>query len=168
MANRRIVFTKEQVEELKKTREKNRNKNIERRLCVVWMKYEKKSIEEIVARTGYNPTYARLIITKYFKEGIGAIAGNNYKGNNRNMTFEEEKAFVESFKEQARKGELVTVKEIKARYEELVGHSIGKGHIYTILKRHGGRKIKPRPAHPNKASEAEIEASKKLTLVWVI
>ena len=164
MANRRIEFTSEQVKELKTAMMKNKNKNIERRLCVVWMKHEKKSIEEIVARTGYSKNHARSIVTKYFKEGISSLTANNYRGNHRNMPIEEEIALVEGFKERANKGELTTVKEIKAKYEERVGHKIGSGHIYTILKRHNGRKIKPRPAHPKKATEAEIEASKKLTL----
>jgi hypothetical protein len=31
------------------------------------------------------------------------------------------------------------------------------------LKRHGWRKVKPRPRHPGKASDEVIEASKKLT-----
>jgi len=164
MANRRIEFTEEQVRELQAAMKKNKHKNIERRLCVVWMKKEKKSIAEIVARTGYSQSHARAIITKYFKEGISAITENKYKGNHRNISYEEEKAFVESFKKRANEGEYTTVKDIKKKYEELVGHSIGSGHIYTILNRHKCRKIKPRPVHPNKASEAEIEASKKLTL----
>lgn len=163
MEKRRIKFTSEQVNELKIAMSKNKNKSVDRRLRVVWMKQENKSMEEITARTGYSESHARLIITKYNKSGISALTANNYKGNHRNMSVEEERDFVESFKERANNGEFTTVKEIKEKYEELVGHKIGNGHIYTILKRHKGRKIKPRPAHPSKASEAEIEASKKLT-----
>lgn len=164
MANRRIEFTIEQISELKAAMTENKNKNIDRRLRVVWMKQEKKSIEEIAARTGYSQPHARSIITKHFKSGVSALTANNYSGNHRNMPIEEERKFVESFKERANNGEFTTVKEIKEKYEDIVGHKIGSGHIYTILKRHNGRKIKPRPVHPNKASEAEIEASKKLTL----
>jgi len=47
-------------------------------------------------------------------------------------------------------------------YEKRIGHEIrSHGQIYKLLKRHGWRKIKPRPEHPQKASEEEIEASKK-------
>ena len=164
MANRKIKFTAEQQREIETARKKNNNKNAERRLCVLAMKISGKSNEEIVARTGYNGAHARRIIARYFSEGIESIIGRKRPGNHRNIPYETEADFVNGFIEQAKRGQLTTVKEIKIAYENLVGHKIGYGHIYVILKRHGWRKIKPRPAHPKKASEAEIEASKKLTL----
>jgi len=159
MANRKITFTAEQQSEIKEAREKN----AERRLCVLAIKIQGKTNDEIVARTGYSPMHAKLLITKYFTEGLESIIGKKRPGNNRNMSFEGEASFVNGFIEKAKAGQLTTVKEIKAAYESIVDHKIGSGHIYTILDRHGWRKIKPRPAHPKKTSEAEIEASKKLT-----
>jgi transposase len=164
MANRRITFTEEQIAEIDEARKSNQNKNTERRLCVLSMKAQRKTLDEIVARTGYSHTYARSLVTKYFVEGIESIIGKKRKANRRNISFEEEEALVNGFAERAKKGELITVKDIKTAYETRVGHKIGSGHIYMILKRQGWRKIKPRPEHPKKASEAEIEASKKLTL----
>jgi transposase len=168
MANRRIVFTNEQIAEINEARRNNKDKNTERRLCVLAMKAQGKTLDEIVGRTGYNPTYARSLVTKYFAEGIESIKGKKRQANNRNMSFEEESAFINGFVDRAKKGELTTVKDIKIAYEAKVGHKIGNGHIYMILKRNGWRKIKPRPEHPKKASEACIEASKKLTLAWSI
>jgi transposase len=164
MANRKIEFTEEQQKEIEAVRKNNKNKNAERRLCVLSMKARGKSNEEIVSRTGYNGAYARRLIAKYFSEGIEAILGKKRQGNNRNIPYSTEAEFVNGFIEQAKQGHLTTVKDIKAAYENLVGHKIGSGHIYVILNRHGWRKIKPRPAHPKKATEADIEASKKLTL----
>lgn len=164
MAKRRIEFTKEQIEEINQARKTNKNKNTERRLKVLSMKAVGESLEETIVQTGYNATYARSLVTKYFKEGLEAIIGKKRHANNRNMSYDEESAVIEGFIERAKKGEIITVKDIKAAYEAKVGHAIGKGHIYVILHRHDWRKIKPRPEHPQKASEAEIEASKKLTL----
>lgn len=164
MANRRITFTKEQAEEIEEARRKNKNKKADRRLCVLQMKAQGKKLDEIVNRTGFNRTYARSLVTKYFVEGLETIIGKKRHANHRNISHEAESNFVNSYIERAKKGELITVKDIKAAYETIVGHPIGSGHIYMILKRHGWRKIKPRPEHPKKASEAEIEASKKLTL----
>jgi transposase len=168
MANRRITFTKEQQSEINKARTTNKDKNAERRLCVLEMKMKGESNDEIVARTDFNPTYARSLVTKYFAEGIESIIGKKRPGNNRNMTYEAEAAFVSGFIEKAKKGELTTVKDIKKAYEDIVGHEIGSGHIYTILGRHGWRKIKPRPAHPKKATPEVIETSKKLTIASII
>ena len=164
MAYRKIIFTDEQQSEIKEARIKNKNKNAERRLCVIAMRMQGKTNDEIVARTGYESSYARALVRKYFNQGLEAIIGKKRPGNHRNIPYETEAAFVNGFIEKAKEGHLTTVKEIKAAYESLVGHKIGSGHIYVILARHGWRKIKPRPAHPKKASEAEIEASKKLTL----
>ena len=164
MANRRITFTDEQVLEIQEALKKNKNKNIDRRLTVLSMKAQGKTIDEIVARTGFNPTYARSLVTKYFAEGLESFVASKYAGNRRNLSFEEEKAFVEGFIEKAKQGVLTTVDKIKAAYEAKIGRKIkSKGHIYKILKRHGWRKIKPRLKHPKKASPEAIEASKKLT-----
>ena len=68
------------------------------------------------------------------------------------------------FQKQASAGQMVNVAEIKAAYEKAVGHSIGSGQIYCVLKRHNWRKVMPRSRHPKKASDEAIDASKKLTL----
>jgi transposase len=79
------------------------------------------------------------------------------------MTLDEESRFIGEFKDKAEKGQYVTVKEIKIAYCEKIGHKCGKGQIYRVLKRQEWRKVVPRKEHPNKASGAEIDASKKLT-----
>ena len=169
MANRRIVFDDNQIAEIKKARKDNKDKNAERRLIVLSMKAEGKTSEDIALRTGYNATYARSLVTKYFAQGLKAIVSSKHTSNRRNMSLAEESAFVEGFIEDAKKGKLTTVKDIKKAYEEKIGRKVkSKGHIYSVLNRHGWRKIKPRPAHPKKASEAEIEASKKLTLALLM
>ena len=73
------------------------------------------------------------------------------------------KEFLKQFEEKAESGQIVTAKEIEKAYVKLVGHSIGTGQIYRVLKRHGFRKIMPRSKHPKKASKEVIETSKKLT-----
>lgn len=90
--------------------------------------------------------------------------GNHYGGNRRNMSIEEERAFLEPYKKQAEQGHLTEVSAMKRAYEDKVGHTIGGSQIYYVLRRHGWRKVMPRSKHPNKASDEAIEASKKLTL----
>ena len=72
------------------------------------------------------------------------------------------KTVLAPFKAEAEAGQMIEVSKIKAAYEEKVGHKIGNGQIYYILKRQGWRKVMPRSQHPNKASEEAIDASKKL------
>ena len=155
-------ISESQLLEIETARKKNRNKNIERRLYVLVMRAEGKSLEEISEKTGYHISTASKLIARYMRDGISAIAENHYKGNRRNMSFEEEAAILTPFIERAKRGEMVDIKEIAAAYQKAVPHKISDTQIYYVLHRHGWRKIMPRSRHPKRASEEAIEASKKL------
>ena len=155
-------ISQSQLQEIEAARKKNRNKNIERRLYVLVMRAEGKSLEEISEKTGYHISTASKLIARYMRDGISAIAENHYKGNRRNMSFEEEAAILAPFIERAERGEMVDIKEIAAAYQKAVPHKVSDTQIYYVLHRHGWRKIMPRSRHPKKASEEAIEASKKL------
>jgi len=152
-----------QMAEIESYRKLNKDKNVDRRLRAVLLRGEGYDNNEIADKVEAHPTVVSRWICKYVKNGIVAILKGNYGGNRRNLSKEEEKAFVDAFKESAEKGELVTVKQIKLAYCEKIGHKCGNGQIYRVLERQKWRKVVPRKEHPNKASEAEIEASKKLT-----
>lgn len=62
---------------------------------------EGKSLEEISEKTGYHISTASKLIARYMRDGISAIAENHYKGNRRNMSFEEEAAILAPFIERA-------------------------------------------------------------------
>lgn len=156
------AISQSQLVEIETARKKNRNKNIERRLYVLVMRAEGKSLEEISEKTGYHISTASKLIARYMRDGISAIAENQYKGNRRNMSFEEEAAILAPYIERAERGEMVDIKEIAAAYQKAVPHKISDTQIYYVLHRHGWRKIMPRSRHPKKASEKAIEASKKL------
>ena len=155
-------ISQSQLLEIEAARKKNRNKNVERRLYVLVMRAEGKSLEEISEKTGYHISTASKLIARYMRDGISAIAENHYKGNRRNMSFEEEAAILAPFIERAERGEMVDIKEIAAAYQKAVPHKVSDTQIYYVLHRHGWRKIMPRSRHPKKASKEAIEASKKL------
>ena len=153
-------ISQSQLLEIEAARKKNRNKNVERRLYVLVMRAEGKSLEEISEKTRYHLSTASKLIARYMRDGISAIAENHYKGNRRNMSFEEEAAILAPFIERAERGEMVDIKEIAAAYQKAVPHKISDTQIYYVLHRHGWRKIMPRSRYPKKASEETIEASK--------
>lgn len=156
-------LTEEQKREIDQARRANKNKRVENRLRVLHLRSEGKSIRDIVAATDFSRSYVNKIIATYCKEGLSAIVDNHYHGNHRNMSIEEEAALLETFRVKAEAGQVIDVREIKAAYEEKVGHTIGGSQIYYVLNRHGWRKVMPRSKHPNKASEEVIATSKKLT-----
>ena len=159
----RYKFTEADIKCIRNTRKKNKNKRAEARLKALEMRAEGEGSKAIAEKTGFHPAYVSQLTRKYRDGGIEAIAGNHYGGNRRNMSMEEEAALLEPFRDKAEKGQVIVVNEIKRAYEKAVGHTIGGTQIYYVLRRHNWRKVMPRSRHPRKASEEDIESSKKLT-----
>ena len=76
------------------------------------------------------------------------------------LTFEEEKEFLSGFFEDASRGGILVVSEIRTALEKKLGHKVVETTVYRMLARHGWRKIVPRRRHP-KANEAAQEGFKK-------
>lgn len=160
---KRYQIPEEAIREIENARKSNKNKNVEKRLTAILMHAQGKKRAEIAEKAGFAKSYISELISKYCNKGLAEIVENKYPGNRRNMSLSEEEVFLAKYKKQAEQGEIIEVSELKRAYEEIVGHSIGGSQIYCVLKRHAWRKVMPRSKHPNKASEEEIESSKKLT-----
>ena len=155
-------FSPEQYAEILAAKKANRDKQIDARLNVLLLRCEGKGLVEIAKETRFHRSHVSGLIRQYFEEGLPAISEKHYKGNRRNLSLEEERVFLEKYRQQAEQGQLVSIQEMEREYEEKVGHPIGSGQIYRVLKRQGWRKVMPRSKHPKKASEEVIATSKKL------
>ena len=163
MAKRNHI-NEEQISELKKARENNKNKNIDKRLKALILHSQGKKRSETAKETEFAESYISELVSKYIKGGLKAIIENKQKGNHRNLSHAEEEELLESFNKKAQAGQIIEIKEIKLAYEEKIGRKLkSKGHIYYILNKHNWRKVMPRSKHPNKASDEVINTSKKLT-----
>lgn len=156
-------FTSEQCAEIQAARKENRDKRIDKRLRVLELRGEGSSLKEISTATGYAVSHISNLIRLYTEKGLEAVAGNHYHGNRRNMSIEEEAELLDRFQKQAEEGQVLDTRVIADAYEKAVGHPIGSGQIYRVLRRHGWRKVMPRSKHPKKASDEVIATSKKLT-----
>ena len=130
------------------------------------LRYEGKSNPEIAAKLDISTDRLSHLISEYKRVGLEEYVRVKYTGNHRNMSYEEEQEILDRFQEAAKAGQVITVKEIKAAFDEKLGRDTGRGYIYMLLKRHRWRKLKPRSRHPKKASDEEIAASKKLKPSW--
>ena len=157
----KYIFSEEEIVAIEEARKKNKDKRAEVRLKALELRAKGAKAQEVAEQTGFYPTTITRLVEKYRKGGLEAIAGNHYGGNHRNMSVEEA-AILAPFRERAKKGELVEIKEIKAAYQAAVDHPISDSQIYFVLHRHGWRKVMPRSRHPKKADDETIEASKKL------
>lgn len=152
-----------ELKEIEEARKANQNKQVEKRLHAVLLRGQGKKNAEIAEQLETSSKVVSRWVSLYVKEGLDSLLPKKREARRRNMSYAEEEGLLSSFEEQAKLGRVVEVSDIKAAYEKKVGHTIGGGQIYRVLKRHGWRKIKPRSRHPKKASDEAIEASKKLT-----
>ena len=116
----------------------------------VWLRATLKvSASQIATAIGWSTSSVHRIHSKYFQQGESALLGVGRGGRRRqNLSLEQEKSMLSTFFQKAQSGGVLVVSEIKSKYEELVGHPVHKSTVYRMLKRHGWRKIAPRPRHP--------------------
>jgi len=160
-------ITSEEYELAKKLAKINKHKQIERRLRVIILRYEGKSLTEIADQLGYNRSWVVRLLAQVKSTGLEEYSRMKYQSNRRNLSPEREKLVLDRMREQAERGELVTAKEIQEALEKELGRKANHDYAYDVMKRHGWRKVMPRPEHPKKATEEEIEASKKLIKRWI-
>jgi len=120
--------------------------------------------KEVADKTGFSEEYITALVAKCKKFGLDAVLEDRRTSNNRRMTYAEEEKFLEQFVDSAESGQIITVGVILSQFEKETGKASNTSTIYALLKRHGWRKVRPRPQHPGKANDADIDAAKKLTL----
>jgi transposase len=162
---KRNIITEEQLEEIKNARKNNKDKYVEKRLKTLQLHAEGNKRAEIAKQTEFSAQYITTIVSKYCENGLESVMGGKSGGNNRNMSYEEEESILEKFAKEAEEGHIVETGAIKRAYEEKLGRKLNShSTIYDFLKRHNWRKVAPRNEHPKKASDEDIESSKKLSL----
>jgi transposase len=88
--------------------------------------------------------------------GIKALKPKPIGGRQReNMTLSEEKALLARFGKAAGAGEMLNIHDLKAAYEQAIGHATSDSTVYNLLARHGWRKLMPRPFHPRRDLAAQ-------------
>ena len=158
------TISQAQAKEINTVRKGINNKKIDKRLYAVQLRGEGFGNSEIAVKLDTSPKVVSRWVSSYLNKGIESLIKNKYLGNRRNMSLAEEEALLAEFKELAERGQIIEIGRIKAAYEAKVGHTIGGSQIYYVLRRHGWRKVIPGSKHPGKASDEEIDASKKLKL----
>ena len=157
-----IKISEQEYERIKEAAKKNKNKRVDKKLQVLIMRHENKGNEEISARTGYNIRYITTLMGQYKKQGLEEFIRSKQTSHNRNMSVKQEAKVLAKFEEEADAGHELTVKEIRKGLESELGKETSVAYAYRVLKRHGWRKVMPRPKHPKAAAKEEQDSSKKL------
>ena len=112
--------------------------------------------EEIAKAVGVSRSTVSRTHMAWFAKGMASLKIASNGGRIReNMSLAEEEAFLKKFTHPAGAGELVCIQDIQKAYEQKIGHSTGSTTIYSLLKRHGWRKLMPRPHHPRRDIKAQ-------------
>ena len=157
-----IKISEQEYERIKEAAKKNKNKRVDKKLQVLIMRHENKGNEEISARTGYKVRYITTLMGQYKKQGLEEFIRIKQTSHNRNMSVEQEAKVLAKFEEEADAGHELTVNEIRQGLESELGKETSVAYAYRVLKRHGWRKVMPRPKHPKAADKEEQDSSKKL------
>lgn len=160
----KYIITSENAKEIKEYRRKIKNKVTDRRLYAVQLLGEGYSPKYICEKLDADKRQISRWASRYCQMGIEGLDGKKGGRRRENMSYEEESAILEQFKENAEKGKIVEISDIRAAYEKAAKKPIHPNHIYKILHNHGWRKVMPRSKHPKKANDEATNASKKLKL----
>ena len=76
------------------------------------------------------------------------------------LELKEEQRVLERWAKRAGQGEVITARQQLPEVQKAVGQEVSLAYIYKLLKRHGWRKLGPRPRHV-KASREVQETFKK-------
>lgn len=158
----RFQISEEEYKAIKQAEKETNDKNVSRRLRVLMLRYEGQKVAKIAEMVGMRVNSISQLCRRYQEQGLEEFKRNKYTSHRQALSVEEEEKILSRFEDAAEAGQEVTAREIKAAFDEVRGKDTGRGYIYALLRRHGWRKVTPRPKHPKAANEEACEASKKL------
>jgi transposase len=133
------------------------NEALYRRIQIVHLRAAHGMTQEAIANaTGVSRSTVSRVHMAWFRKGMASFELQPRGGRIReNMSREEEAAFLKKFTHKAGAGELVCIQDIHKAYEQKIGRPTGSTTVYSLLERHGWRKLMPRPHHPRRDLKAQ-------------
>ena len=159
----RVKISEEEYKAIKAKWEAEVDKKAANRLHILMLRYEGVSNNKIAEMFNMSPTTTSKMYKRYREQGLEEFCRKKYTSQHQKLSYEGEGAILEKFRNEADAGKVVKAADIKRAFDEIRGKDTGRGYIYMLLKRHGWRKVMPRPRHPKAADEEACEASKKLS-----
>ena len=156
-----VKCTKKQIRELKTALRWKIPAAQRERIQMVLLRESGMTQPEIAEVMGVSLSTVNRAHMAYDGGGIKALKPKPIGGRQReNMTLLAEKALLAYFAKAAGAGEMLNIHDLKAAYEQAIGHPTSNSTIYNLLNRHGWRKLVPRPFHPKRDIAAQ-DAFKK-------
>src|SRR5947199_8252954 len=162
-----VKCNKDQVERLKKALKRENDRLVRQPIQMVLLREDGKTQPQIAELTGVSLSTVNRAHMAYDNGGVNALRPKPSGGRIReNMTLQEEKALLARFAKAAGAGELLNIHDLKAAYEQAIGHATSDSTVYNLLHRHGWHKLMPRPFHPKRDLAAQ-DAFKKTAFLML-
>jgi transposase len=129
--------------------------------CVLMRVALGSSAAQIAQVLGWATATVHVLHSRWAKEG-DSLFDLKGKGGRKHQHLSEaqESELLAGFTQPAGTGGLLKVATVRRAFEHQVGKAVAHSTVYRLLKRHGWRKVAPRPRHP-KADVAAQGAFKK-------
>jgi transposase len=152
----------DQVKRLKRALKGEKNPTMRQRIQLVLLRESGMTQPEIAEAMGVSVSTVNRAHMAYDHGGRKALEPKPSGGRRReNMPLAQEKALLDSFAKAAGAGEMLNIQNLKAAYEKAIGHATSNSTVYNLLGRHHWRKLMPRPFHPDRDLEAQIDFKKR-------
>jgi transposase len=156
-----VKCTKHQIRELKTALRWKIPAAQRQRIQMVLLRESDMTQSAIAAAMGVSLSTVNRAHMAYDRGGIKALQPRPIGGRQReNMTLSEEKTLLARFGKAAGAGEMLNIHDLKAAYEQAIGHPTSNSTVYNLLARHGWRKLMPRPFHPRRDLAAQDDFKK--------
>ena len=161
-----VKCNKGQVRRLKRALKRRPHIATRQRIQMVLLREGGMTQPEIAAAMGVSLSTVNRAHMAYDRGGLKALEPKPVGGRKReNMTLAEEAALLAGFAKAAGAGEMLNIHDLKAAYEKAIGHRTSNSTVYSLLARHGWRKLMPRPFHPDRDVEAQNAFKKRVFLM---
>ena len=156
-----VKCTKKQIRELKTALRWKIPAAQRQRIQMVLLRESDMTQLAIAAAMGVSLSTVNRAHMAYDRGGIKALKPKPIGGRQReNMTLSQEEALLAQFGRAAGAGEMLNIHDLKAAYEQAIGHPTSNSTVYNLLARHGWRKLMPRPFHPRRDLAAQDDFKK--------
>ncbi len=160
-----MEFTNEMITELKTALKDQNLAPYHKRIQAVYLRAIQTPYKFIMDMLDISHDTVWRLTKKYQEHGLTGLVSDARGGRRHSYMTVEEEAFLSEQLASAVNGEFVTVESLYRAYQDKLGRTTTKDGFYQLLKRHGWRKIAPRPEHPKKADAETILASKNKIFV---
>ena len=156
-----IKCTKRQIGELKEALRQKIAAAHRQRIQMLLLRESGMTQPVIAAALGVSLSTVNRAHMAYDGGGLQGLRPKPIGGRQReNMTLAKEKALLARFAKAAGAGEMLNIHDLKAAYEQAIGHRTSNSTVYNLLVRHGWRKLMPRPFHPQRDLAAQNDFKK--------